>query len=627
MEKQGPDNRISRRGIPDRLLVPVLVAAILLLFVFFLKDIMIPYIRLELRHDVAGARELLLDKGVLGFLSVTLVEALQMVVVFIPAEFIQISSGLSYPFCIALLLCDLGVCLGASIIFVLVRFLHYNSAAFEKRRQKMDQISAALHRRNTILFMYLLFFMPIIPFGAICYFGSGTRLPYGKYIRTVATGVIPSIIVSNLIGEAGMAFLVRDLPLWLLVLVIVLLAAVLFAVIYFFLDRFCFRESDGTPDSPLYQLIFIIGRLMQGRGPRVVIHDERLQEADVPYVLLSNHQSFFDFMYIHQMAHPRNPAFVVNEYYCTRPVLRWLRRKTGQLSKKLFTKDLSSPMGIMRTARKGYPVVIFPEGRLSPDGRTNPIVEEGAAFYKKLGADLVLVKLRGAYFAGPKWRKRRFRSGNEVSVTVERVVKKDELRTMSDGELNRLIAEALRNDASEDAMGVYPRGHRAEGLENILYRCADCGALYTTAGIGDKLRCTACGREHTLDETYHFTDGPSTISAWYDRIRELERPGLDSVALRVPVRTVIYGANGGPARREEGECSLTAKEFSYRSENEDFTIPTDRLPALAYSCGKEFELYHNDELHYFYPLKQGIQAARWALIVDLLAERRREERE
>ena len=45
---------------------------------------------------------------------------------------------------------------------------------------------------------------------------------------------------------------------------------------------------------------------------------------------------------------------------------------------------------------------------------------------------------------------------------------------------------------------------------------------------------------------------------------------------------------------------------------------------MAFSCGQEFELYHQDELHYFYPASQPQQAARWALIVDLLEERRKE---
>ena len=52
------------------------LAVIILLFAFFLKDIMIPLIRLEAKHDLGGAHALLADKGLLGALSVILVEAL-----------------------------------------------------------------------------------------------------------------------------------------------------------------------------------------------------------------------------------------------------------------------------------------------------------------------------------------------------------------------------------------------------------------------------------------------------------------------------------------------------------------------------------------------------------------------
>ena len=84
--------------------VALIVIAVIALFSFFLIDIMIPFIRLQSANDVAGASELLKERGWKGFLAVSLVEALQMLVVFIPAEFIQISSGLSYPFPIALAL-------------------------------------------------------------------------------------------------------------------------------------------------------------------------------------------------------------------------------------------------------------------------------------------------------------------------------------------------------------------------------------------------------------------------------------------------------------------------------------------------------------------------------------------
>ena len=62
--------------------------------------------------------------------------------------------------------------------------------------------------------------------------------------------------------------------------------------------------------------------------------------------------------------------------------------------------------------------------------------------------------------------------------------------------------------------------------------------------------------------------------------------------------------------------------FSYRSANMDFSIPTEKLPALAFSCGTEFELYHEGELCYFYPKENPLQTARWALLVDLLRKER-----
>ncbi len=610
---------LNKKRIERAVMLGILVV-ILVLFTLFLKDILVPLLRMQTRRDFDGARNLLRTRGIQGVLTVILVEALQMVVVFVPAEFIQISSGLSYPFPLALLLCDLGVWLGATIIFVLVRSFRFQSSAYEKRRRRIDRLSAGARDRNTTLLLYLLFFMPIIPFGAICYYGSGTSLSYKRYALTVVTGVIPSIVVSNLMGAAGMAFLRESLPLWLLVTIIVLLAAALFALIFLLIRRFFFRGAEGTPDSMMYALIFFLVRLWQGRRRRVELDDQLLEQVEAPYILLANHESFYDFYYLSQMRHPRNPSYLVNTFYCTRPVLRHMAKPGGILSKKLFTADMGAAVGLLRMVRRGYPIVIFPEGRLSPDGRSNPIVEPGGALYKKLGVDLVLVKIKGAYFARPKWRRRAYRC--KVRVGVERIIRREELEAMTDAELDRLIADTLRNDAGEESVDRYPQRDKAVGLENLLYRCADCGALYTTKGEGNCLRCSACGAAHTLDETYRFTDEAGTIAESYARIRAMEEAELETMALRAEVETKVFGEDGRVVKRERGTCTLTPDAFAYVSATENFSIPTQRLPALCFSCGEEFELYHDGLLHYFYPLSDRQQVARWALLVDILAEKR-----
>ena len=612
---------MSKRA--SRIIILICTLSALALFAFFLKDILVPFIKMEINNDVDGAKELLRSKGVFGFLAVALVEALQMVVVFIPAEFIQISSGLSYPFYVALILCDLGVCLGATIIFILVRTFKIQNESYEKRKKTIDRLASKRGDKSTVLFMLLLFIMPLIPFGAICYYGSSTKIRYRNYILTVALGVIPSILTSNLMGAAGKAFIRNSIPLWLLILIIVFLAAILFTVLFIFINKFFLKESDGTPDSPLYSLFFRIMKLLAGRKFKLEIVNGIPENVRTPYVALYNHQCFFDLLFAHKLDPNVNTNFVANEYYLYHvPILRRFPKKTGIIPKKLFTNDFVTAAGILRTLKKGYPVAIFPEARLSPDGMTNPIAEQSGRFYKKLGVDLVLVNISGAYFGLPKWRKKRFKTN--VRLDVKRVITKEEFESLSEAEVNEIINSTLLHDASDEDFNVYKKRGKAKGLENVLYRCIDCGSLYTTKGEGDDFFCTACGRRYHLNEKYRFDediDGePGTISRYYSMIKKAEIAEYPDLCLRSRVRTTIYDKNVKKKAKEQGECTFTPEGFSYSSGSVQFTIPAEKMLAIPFSCGSEFETYHENELYYFYPVENPMQTARWGLISDIMKE-------
>ena len=611
----------------QRIIILASLIAAVGLFVLFLSDILIPFIRMELANDIDGAKELLASRGVLGFLSVVLVEALQMVVVFIPAEFIQISSGLSYPFYIALLLCDLGVCVGATIIYVLVTLFRFSSNAYERNEKKIEKLAAKVKKdRGTQMLLYLLFIMPLIPFGAICYYGSYRKMKYTRYIFTVATGVIPSIVTSNLMGLAVRYFIANDLPFWLLILIIVLLAGILLAVLFLFLNRFYFRQDEGTPDSVFMTGFFgALHRFCRHRQ-RLHVDDEKIRDLQIPYIVLCNHESFFDMYYMNRLLScaPMNASYVVNKHYLSHPLIRKIASKSGAVPKKLFYPDVAVPLQIMRTLKKGYPVVIFPEARLSVDGRSYPIVDRSASFYRRLKTDIVIAKIRGAYFAKPKWRRRFFRT--DIFISADRVITRDEIAAMTDDALNRLIDESIAYDESKDPVGVFRQTDKAKGLQNILYRCADCGALYTTRGVGNELVCSACGKTHRLNERYLFEDEPFSIGEYYERIRALEKKELPELRLEADVDTVIFRDTGKYRTREKGHCMLSAEGFSYRSDSVTFTIGFDALPALPFSVDAEFETYYNGDQYYFYPRENRRQVVRWALIVDIVKEMRDEEK-
>jgi len=602
-----------------KIIIILIVVGIICLLAFFLRDIMIPLIRMQAQNDVEGTRELLLSRGIFGGITVVLVEALQMVVIFVPAEFIQISSGLSYPFYIALILCDLGVCLGASIIFVLVRTFRFDTGKSRQTSEEISRMSSKTGNKNTQLLMYLLFIMPVIPFGAICYYGSSTKISYPRYLFTVATGVIPSIITSNLIGTTAKAFILNALPLWLLVLIIIVLAAVLFVILWIFLNRVYFREGDGTPDSALYFLVFRIIRLLRGRRQRLHIEREKLQGMKAPFIVLCNHASFYDFFYVSELLADYNPAYVINHHYTLLRLANTVARKIGMIPKKLFYPDMAA-LNIMRTFNAGYSVVIFPEGRLSVDGRNYPIVEDASLLYQMIKSDIVIVRIKGAYFANPKWRRSFYK--DDIYVSVKTVIPKDEVLSMSPEQLKLRIDEEMQYNEAEDSANQIQQKNRAKGLEHVLYRCADCGTLYSTVTKGADLICTACGSVHHLDETGRFSDGPKSIPDYYDRICDMERAELDETRLTAEVRTKIFSSEPSRVRKETGVCTLSKEAFHYQSSSVEFTIETEKLPALAFSCNKEFELYYQHEQYYFYPKENPKQVVRWALLVDLIREKR-----
>ncbi len=606
--------------IRERIFISVILVIILVLFVYFFKDIMMPLFQMQLNNDLNGASELLASKGFMGGISVILIEALQMVVIFISAEFIQIASGLSYPIYLSVPLCDLGVCLGATIIYLLVRVFKFKSTSYEKRKGKIEKLAYEAKDRNTVLLLYLLFFMPFIPFGAICYYGSSTKLSYGKYMLTVSTSAIPSVLVSVAIGRAGMAFFTSNIPLWLLVVIVIVLSVLLFALIYWFMHRFVLKDTDKTPDSLFFDIFFTVVKIFQLGKKKPVVEDELLNQTEPPYLILANHESTWDFAHLNSLVQLRNPAYLFHKYYCDKPLFRLVQKHCGFIPVKPFSRDTGSNVMIRNMIGRGYPVIIYPEGRISPDGRSNPIVEKDGAFYKDLGVDIVLTKISGSYYAHPKWRKSTY--STDIKVSVKRVLKKDEIAAMSADELDRIIRETLYSDASRIEKNVYRQKNKAAGLEKLLYRCADCGALYKTVGKGNELKCTACGKVHVLDNSYHFTDAPHSIPEYYDAIRRMEEKDIDSLTLVAKVSTKVFNDKSKVSKKETGICTLTPNSFRYSSDSVEFTIPTEKIPALAFTCGKRFELYHDNKLHYFYPKEDPVQAARWALIIDILTDRR-----
>ena len=595
--------KISKKSLIERIVVLTIVVAVILMLVFFLKDIFVPLIKYQASNDREAAEALLKDNGILGYIAVPVIEALQMVVIFIPAEFIQITSGMSFPAWQAILLCDLGVCLGASLIYLIINVFRFKGDILARSESKIAQYEKVSKNRSTLLMMVLLFIMPIVPFGAICYYGSSKKPTYWKYILTVALAVLPSICTSILMGYAITEAISGTWPVWALVLTIIGGGAVLLLMLLFVLHQFFFKHNDNTPYSWFYGIIIsMISKFLMFKVKYKVINQEKMNEVGGQYVVLANHHTWFDFMGVHKLDPNMRYAMVMNNHLFHMPIVgKWFTR-SGCIPKKLFAPDIPCAVKLLNAKNSGYSIAMFPEARLSTDGGPSYINSATASLAKKLDLPVVLVQLRGGYFIKPKWRKKMKRGTYQIEVM--RVIQPNELETMEVEEIQSIIQENLSFNEFDNKDLKFKSGNKAVGLEDILYRCKDCGTLYSTYSKGNYLKCSKCGKTYNILPNYQFDDSKThNIYEYYQDMKKLEMKEIDNINLDIEVDVKIYTDNKKKYRTDKGTFHFDKDKVYFKSSESDFYFEylTSQLEGIAYSVREEFEMYYKDELYYFYP--------------------------
>ena len=606
-------------------LLGITIFTLVLLFLF-LKNTIIEIIKLELHGNHDEVKHILDDQGIFGYITVVLVEGLQMVVVFISAEFIQISAGMSYPWYIAMPLLCAGIFLGATIIYLLCNMTKFDDSMFKGSAKKLKEYSR--RSNNIMLLMYVLFVTPIIPFGAICYFGAKSKISYKRYIFTCFTGTLPDIFVAIFLGRIITFTILYNIPIWILIFAIVGVMVFLTIAAILILSRTLFKGTHNTPNSFLYGILLKLYRLRVKRKIKYQIQNFDELNMNEPYILLTNHPSEYDMFFATEMVYPDRLSFIVNYYFFRNRLIRWFMKSFGVIPKKLFTPDLRTIKGTLKSIKTGFPVFMCPEGRLGLDGTNYYIAKETGKFVKQLKQPIVLCTINGAYISKPKWRKHRIRS--KVDVKITRVISKEELQSLTEDEINQLINDNIAyNEFTyiRENNYTFKDEHKAEGLENVLYYCPHCHSEFTLSTKGNQIKCDHCGFELNIQEDYHFNENEykiNNIHDWYELTKEYERENIKN-GINLSCDVVIKKFNiENKKLNEEGNgiCTLTNDSFSYVGDLKvkEFSHDIITLRALAFSCGEEFECYYQNELYYFYPKINKKQCVKWALIVDELVK-------
>ena len=627
------DSKKSKSKLISKIIIVLLTITIILLVAYLFKNIILEILRLTKADDEAEIKEFMKEEGWIGYVTVVVVEALQMFVVFFPAELIQVPAGLSFPFWVALLICDLGICIGASIIYYLVNVLKVSNNLNDKKERKIEQIAKISSGKKIQILMYFLFVTPLIPFGLVCSYASSKKISYRRYILTVATGVIPSIVTSIFMGMSVRFFITESLPLWALVLIIILLGTILFIGMYFISKKFLFKgRAKNSPNSIWFKpILSLFGVYVHFHSNGIFIQNElydQMLDLDGPIIFLANHLSSYDVYYAYRFIDPFRPVLISNRYYLKNKVTRFIIKTLGFIPKRLFTPEVEVIRQMMENVKKGNSLLMFPEARLSLDGTTNPVTSGTGGLVKKLNIPVVLLKIKGSYLANSKWHT--IKRKGKVQVEVERIITPKEFENYSKEEMDTIIQNALDHNEFDYATNKHYHGDKANNLDNVLYMCPKCKKMYSIKANDNRLTCD-CGFELTINDSFCFEEneyGFKNIHDYYMFIKDEERKFVeecDNEILTQEVEVKVIRFDGKKDGIGKGICKLNRNGFSFSGIVDEkeiaFSHSLDALFALAFGVNDEYECYNGDDLYYFYPINNKKSCTRVSLIYDILEGR------
>lgn len=315
------------------------------------------------------------------------------------------------------------------------------------------------------------------------------------------------------------------------------------------------------------------------------------------YIVISNHATDYDVMFV-ATSFKRMMYIVGSSHisrwgiasklleYCFAPIMRYKGASAASAVKEMAKK-----------AKKGANVCLFAEGVRTWDGITCPIAPSTAKLIKSMGCGLVTYKITGGYFVSPMWAGATVRRGKLQGAPVS-ILTKEQLQEMSNGEIYELLKNDLYEDAYETQMTDpqrYKGKNIAEGMENLLFVCPECGELDSFESSKDMVSCKKCGLTFTYDEYGMLKDAP------FETLREFAKWQYGRVKEHV-AENVVYGAEQATLStlKQQEDTLLAEGPVTFSKEGVvcgDIMIPMGSITDLAMH-GRRAIVFTADKTYY-----------------------------
>ncbi|MBP5224097.1 MAG: hypothetical protein J6Z38_00725, partial [Lachnospiraceae bacterium] len=293
-------------------------------------------------------------------------------------------------------------------------------------------------------------------------------------------------------------------------------------------------QKEPKKCNPFLKPVIFAGSLPAVLSHRTKIRKHGMKGVKPPYILLGNHNAFFD-MNVSAIAtfpHFANYIVAIDGYIGREGLLRSI----GCICKRKFTDDLMVIRHIGTVLKQGGIVGLYPEARYSLCGTTAVLPESLGKLCKMMGVPVVTLMTKGHHVTHPFWNTRHDRHAKPTEADMRVLFTPEDLKALTPDEVNDRIVEAFQYDdfrwQLENRIPVRCKD-RAEGLEKVLYQCPHCNTEFRMEAKGTVLRCTHCNKSWTMTEygALEANEGETEfahIPDWYEWERENVRREVEA---------------------------------------------------------------------------------------------------
>ncbi|MBQ8845053.1 MAG: VTT domain-containing protein [Clostridia bacterium] len=617
--------------------VAILIFAGLLFFLFYGENF---EVLKEIFNTSATKKEIqdsISKLGIRAYIVVFVLSMMQVVLTFVPAEPLHVIAGISFGLWKGMAVCLAGIMVGNTIVFILYKLFGTKLTDYFASNVDFD-FESAKRSNKLALIVIILYCLPAIPYGIICFFAATMGMRYPKYILITGIGSIPSLILDVGLGHITMA---TSWTVSIIVFVVIIILLILMAVyktkIFAKVNEYIHKsQKKARMKVGNYSPIIFkgVGNLIYyGIKTKAKVKlKNNVGKLERPCIVLCNHGSFYDFIFSGKIIIKERPHYVVSRLYFGNKKLAWVLNKTGAFPKSLLATDVENSKNCLKVISTNEVLAMMPEARLSTVGKFEDIQESTYKFIQKMNVTVYTIKINGAYLAKPKWGDK-IRKGSYVEAELNKLIPAGMSKEMPLDELKTKINNALNYNEWEwlekHPEIKYKHKTIAKGLENILCMCPKCGKKYTLTTDKNKIKCSHCNLEVTVDNRYSLSNVDfKNIAEWYewqtDKLRtEIKKKKKFCLKSNVELRHISKDGKTQTRHAGEGVCKLDKTGLTYIGTEDgnqiEKTFPIETIHRLLFGAGENFEIYEGKEIYYFVPTDKR-SCVEWYIVSGLLKE-------